>query len=115
VLEAEASATGTSDWHRRDEGRTEERQVLVIVRTSEEASATARIPDDRARTIWTVDELARCVALFEQVSAVERAFPGAQVTAVSPAPCGPRRPIGRPPIRCTEALHPHPLDPGEVP
>ena len=85
ALDAEATAAGheplaSTVW----EGRTEDGRVLVIVRTSEEAMAVASAPDDRARTVWTVDELARCVAMLEPINAVKRCFPGATVTAVAP-------------------------------
>ena len=89
ALDAEARIAGHAElaptvW----EGRTEDGRVLIITRTSEEALAIASAPDDRSRTIWTVDELARCVAMFEQVNEVKRCFPGATVTAVSPRHVG---------------------------
>ena len=89
ALDAEATAAGHEPlaptvW----EGRTEDGRVLVIVRTSEEAMAVASAADNRARTVWTVDELARCVAMLEQINEVKRCFPGATVTAVSPRHVG---------------------------
>ena len=89
ALEAEAADTGHAHlaptvW----EGRTKDGRVLVIVRTTEEALAVQSARDDRARVVWTVDELACCVAMFEQISDVKRAFPGATVTAVSPRDAG---------------------------
>jgi len=85
ALDVEARAAGRAAlaptvW----KGRTEDGRVLVITRTIEEALAVASAPDDRARIVWTVDELARCVAIFEQISDIKRCFPGAVVTAVSP-------------------------------
>jgi hypothetical protein len=85
TLEAEATEAGHAHlaptaW----EGRTEDGRVLVIVRTNEEALAVQSARDDRARCVWTVDELARCVAMFEAVSDIKRAFPGATVSKVSP-------------------------------
>ena len=84
ALEAEATAAGhahlaPTTW----EGRTEDGRVLVIVRTTEEPLAIQSAPDDRARTVWTVDELARCVAAFEQITAIKRVFPGATVAKVT--------------------------------
>ncbi len=115
ALEAEAADAGhthlaPSVW----EGRTEDGRVLVIARTNEDALALASARDDRARTVWTVDELARCVAMFEQISDVKRAFPGATVTAVSPRDAGfaldwaTSDPL-------TEALHGDPMAPGDAP
>ena len=115
ALDAEASAAGhaplaPTQW----EGRTEDGRVLVIVRTAEEGLALASAPDDRARVVWTVDELARCVALFEQISDVKRCFPGATVTAVSPRDAGfaadwaTADPL-------TDLLHGDPHDAGEAP
>ena len=115
ALEAEATAAGhthlaPSVW----EGRTEDGRVLVSARTSEEALAVERTPDDRARTVWTVDELARCVAMFEQISDVKRAFPGATVTAVSPRDAGFTQDWATSdPL--TDALHGDPMTPGEAP
>lgn len=85
ALEAEATTAGHEHlaptvW----EGRTEDGRVLVVVRTTEEAIAVQSARDDRARIVWTVDELARCVAMFERISDIKRAFPGATVSKVSP-------------------------------
>ena len=115
ALDAEATAAGHAPlaptvW----EGRTEDGRVLVITRTSEEALAIAGTPDERARTIWTVDELARCVAMFEQISDIKRSFPGATVTAVAPrhasfaADWATSDPL-------LDVLHPDPLSPGDAP
>ena len=115
ALDAEARASGHAElaptvW----EGRTEDGRVLVITRTSAEALAVASAPDDRARTVWTVDELARCVAMFEQISEVKRCFPGATVTAVSPrhegfaADWATSDPL-------LDVLHPEPLTEGAAP
>lgn len=55
-------------------------EVIAIVRTQEEASAIAR---ERKGAVWTLGEVARAVEAFgDQVRAVKRAFPGAEVTAV---------------------------------
>ncbi|MFN3349081.1 hypothetical protein [Pseudorhodoplanes sp.] len=55
-------------------------EVIAIVRTHEEASAIAR---ERKGAVWTLEEVARAVEAFgDQVRAVKRAFPGAEVTAV---------------------------------
>lgn len=115
ALEAEATAAGHAHlaptvW----EGRTEDGRVLVIVRTTEEALAVQSARDDRARVVWTVDELARCVAMFEQISDVKRAFPGATVTAVSPRDAGFAQDWATSdPL--TEALHGDPHAEGEPP
>jgi hypothetical protein len=115
VLDAEARASGHAElaptvW----EGRTEDGRVLVITRTSEEALAIAATADDRARSIWTVDELARCTAMFEQISTIKCCFPGAIVTAVSPrhegfaADWATSDPL-------LDVLHPEPLTEGSAP
>jgi hypothetical protein len=115
ALDIEATATGHAPlaptvW----EGRTEDGRVLVITRTSEEALAVASAPDDRARIVWTVDELARCVAMFERINEVKRCFPGATVTAVSPrhegfaADWATSDPL-------LDVLHPDPLTEGTTP
>lgn len=115
ALDAEATAASHEPlaptvW----EGRTEDGRVLVITRTSEEALAIAGVADERARTIWTVDELARCVAMFEQISDIKRSFPGATVTAVSP-----RQPSFAADWATSDplldVLHPEPLAPGVAP
>ena len=115
ALDAEARISGHAElapiaW----EGRTEDGQVLVITRTSEEALAIAATQDERARTIWTIDELARCVAMFEQINAIKRSFPGALVTAVSPRAesFASDWATGDPLL---DVLHPEPLMPGEAP
>jgi hypothetical protein len=115
ALDCEARDTGHAPlaptvW----EGRTEDGQVLVITRTSEEALAIAATQDERARTIWTIDELARCVAMFEQINAIKRSFPGALVTAVSPRAesFASDWATGDPLL---DVLHPEPLTPGEAP
>lgn len=115
ALDDEARAGGHAElaptvW----EGRAEDGRVLVITRTSEEALAIAATADDRARTIWTVDELARCVAMFEQINDIKRSFPGALVTAVSPraesfaSDWATSDPL-------LDVLHPEPQTPGEAP
>lgn len=54
--------------------------VVAIVRTAEEAYAIAR---ERDGAVFTLDEVAHALDAFgEQVRAIKRAFPGAEVTAV---------------------------------
>jgi hypothetical protein len=58
-------------------------EVIAIVHTQEEASAIAR---ERKGAVWTLEEVARAIEAFgDQVRAVKRAFPGAEVTAVRPS------------------------------
>jgi hypothetical protein len=57
--------------------------VVAIVRTAEEAHAIAR---DRDGAVFTLEEVAHALDAFgEQVRAVKRAFPGAEVTGVRPS------------------------------
>jgi hypothetical protein len=57
--------------------------VVAIVRTADEAHAIAR---DRDGTVFTLEEVAHALDAFgEQVRAVKRAFPGAEVTGVRPS------------------------------
>jgi hypothetical protein len=58
-------------------------EVIAIVRTQEEASAIAR---ERKGAVWTLEEVARAIEAFgEQVRAVKRAFPGAEVMGARPS------------------------------
>ncbi|HZT24121.1 MAG TPA: hypothetical protein VFA57_00340 [Pseudolabrys sp.] len=55
-------------------------EIVAIVRTADEAAAVAK---DRAGAVWTLDEVARALDAFgDQVRAIKRAFPRAEVTAV---------------------------------
>ena len=56
-------------------------RVLAVTRTNAEALRVAQ--DDRAKVVWTLEEVARLVDKVELVNVVKREFPGARVTSIS--------------------------------
>ena len=87
-MAAEADAAGhkplsVDAW----EAPMEDGTVLVVVRTQAEAHAIARDKSDmRAKTVWTLAELARMLPRLEMTHAIKEAFPGAAVVRVGGHP-----------------------------
>jgi hypothetical protein len=87
-MSAEAAAAGhkplsVDAW----EAPMEDGTVLVVVRTQAEAHTIVRDKSDmRAKTVWTLAELARMLPRLEMTHAIKEAFPGAAVVRVGGHP-----------------------------